>query len=236
MKTQLGHIKLKPGCPQGDTPPIDDESTPNTLLYGWGVPLRAPWLLISVLLLIAALWLYMSFTAATHETPDQHVYRIGAQLKCPICQGESVADSSSTLAQQMRGIIREKIQQGQSDQQIIQFFSDRYGSQIVWAPQWWGFSLLAWLVPIALLLGGLMLIFFTLRDWHTSIGSGTTNTVQKARGTSQLASRGREEEAELVDLDEEELARYRTQLERELAADDVLFERSTQNETQLEAR
>jgi len=188
--------------------------------------LRAPWfrILVAVLLLVTSLWLYMSFTAATHETPDQHVYRIGAQLKCPICQGESVADSSS------------KIQQGQSDQQIIQFFSDRYGSQIVWAPQWWGFSLLAWLVPIALLLGGLVLIFFTLRDWHTSIGSGTTNTVQKARGTSQLASGGREEEAELVDLDEEELARYRTQLERELAADDVLFERSTENETQLEAR
>jgi len=195
---------------------------------------RSLFVLIGVLLLIAALWSYMSFAAATHETLDQHVYRIGSQLKCPICQGESVADSSSTLAQQMRGVIREKIQQGQSDSQIIQFFSDRYGEQIVWAPQWEGFSLLAWLVPIALLLGGLVLIFFTLRDWRTSIVSGTTNTMQKARSTSQLASGGREQEAELADLDEEELARYRTQLERELAADDVLFERSTHDETRSE--
>ncbi len=196
---------------------------------------RSLFILLGVVLLIAALWSYMSFTAATHETLDQHVYRIGAQLKCPICQSESVADSPSTLAQQMRGIIREKIQQGQSDQQIIQFFSDRYGEQIVWAPQWWGFSLLAWLVPIALLLGGLVLIFFTLRGWRTSIVSDTPHTIQKARSTSQLASEEGEEEAELIDFDEEELVRYRTQIERELAADDVLFERSTQNETQLEA-
>lgn len=194
-------------------------------------PTRSLFVLIGIALVIAALWSYMSFAAATHKTLDQHVYRIGVQLKCPICQGESVADSSSTLAQQMRGIIREKIQEGQSDAQIIQFFSDRYGEQIVWAPQWQGLSLLTWLVPIALLLGGLVLIFFTLRNWRASMASSAADGM---RNTVQERDHAHEEDVELAHLDEDELARYRIQLERELASDDVLFERDGSGDMQSE--
>ncbi|GAC1359766.1 MAG: hypothetical protein NVS4B11_35410 [Ktedonobacteraceae bacterium] len=196
-------------------------------------PTHSLYILSAMLLLIAALWSSMTFTASTtQQTLDQHVQHIGAQLKCPICQGESVADSPSGLAQQMRGIIRQKIQAGQSDQQIIQFFSDRYGEQIVWAPQWWGFSLFTWLVPIALLLGGLVLIFFTLRDWRTSASRVTTHTAKKISSTGSSVS---EEDAVLADSDAAELARYRVQLERELAAEDALFERPVYNGRPTEA-
>ncbi len=184
-------------------------------------------ILIGVVLLIAALWSYMAFTAATHETLDQHVYNLGSQLKCPVCQGESVADSSSDRAQEIRAIIRQQILAGQSDQQIIQYFSDRYGDQIVWSPPWWGFSLLAWLVPVALLLSGLVLIFFTLRDWRLS---ALMSTAHLASRVPTIKSVSNEEDAEFANMDEEELAHYRVQLERELADEDALFERPLQNE------
>ena len=189
--------------------------------------------LIGVVLLIAALWSFMSFTSSTHETLDQHVQRLGAQLKCPVCQGESVADSPVDRAQQIRAIIRQQIQAGQSDQQIIQYFSDRYGEQIVWSPPWWGFSLLAWLVPIVLLLGGLVLIFFTLRDWRMPIGSTTSDSTEQGHTTKKVAY---EEDAELANIDETELAQYRTQLERELATEDALFERPVHDGGSKEAR
>jgi cytochrome c-type biogenesis protein CcmH len=178
-------------------------------------------ILIGVVFLIAALWSYMAFTASTHQTLDQHVQNLGAQLKCPVCQGESVADSTSDRAQEIRAIIRQQIQAGQSDQQIIQYFSDRYGTQIVWSPPWWGFSLLAWLVPIALFIGGLVLIFFTLRDWRMPTVSIATNVA--GQNTSSVT---REDDAELATFDETELAQYRVQLERELASEDALFEQS----------
>ncbi|GAC1644596.1 MAG: hypothetical protein NVS4B12_09820 [Ktedonobacteraceae bacterium] len=178
----------------------------------------------------------MSFTASTHQTLDQHVQHLGAQLKCPVCQGESVADSPSDRAQQIRAIIRQKIQAGESDQQIIQYFSDRYGEQIVWSPQWWGFSLLTWLVPIALLLSGLVLIFFTLRDWRTPITSVATNAAkQESHIHVQTRNDMSEEDAALAAMDEAELAEYRVQLERELAAEDTLFERTMQHGRQKEA-
>ena len=188
------------------------------------VPTRSLFILIGVGLLIAALWSYMAFTAATHQTLDQHVQNIGKQLKCPVCQGESVADSTSNTAQDIRAAIRQQIQAGQSDQQIIQYFSDRYGTQIVWSPPWWGFSLLAWLVPIALLLGGLVFIFFTLRDWRLPVVSIETNAL--GQNTSGMTH---EEDAELANIDETELAQYRAQLERELATEDALFERPTRD-------
>lgn len=200
------------------------------------VPTRSLFILIGVVLLVAALWSYMSFTASTHQTLDQHVQNLGAQLKCPVCQGESVADSPSDRAQEIRAGIRQKIQAGESDQQIIQYFSDRYGEQIVWSPQWWGFSLLTWLVPVGLLLSGLVLIFFTLRDWRTPAVNMATNAVKQESCTNQRTSNViYEEDAVLADIDEDELARYRAQLERELATEDVLFERPVHDERQKEA-
>src|SRR5437867_3436298 len=100
------------------------------------------------LVIVALTW---SFTILTHPptpTLDQRVHDVASQLKCPICQGESVADSPSLLAQQMRGVIREQLQSGKSEQEVIQYFQSSYGDQIVWSPSWQGFTLLAWLVPI----------------------------------------------------------------------------------------
>ncbi len=199
--------------------PYDSTDFPLTRRYSRGGPSWSPWFftLLGVIALVAALWSYMLLTASTHQTLDQRVQHIGSQLKCPVCQGESVADAPVGLAQEMRGIIRQKVQAGESDQQIIQFFIDRYGEQIVWSPPWWGFSLFAWLVPIGLLLGGASLLFFTLRDWRSPM---TATSTIGAMNNNNTAS---QEDAELANMDEEELARYRVQLEHELADEDALF-------------
>lgn len=109
----------------------------------------------------------------------------------------------------MRGVIRQQLQEGKSDQEVIAYFQARYGEQIVWSPPWQGFSLLAWLVPIGLLLGGAILIFFILRDWRT---------LSPEEGE-------RAYKAELVHVDEAELATYRALLEEELAEEDPIFVR-----------
>ena len=121
-------------------------------------------LLLALLAVIAAIWLFMILTAARNEALDQRVHDVASQLKCPVCQGESVADSPSTISQQMRAVIRQQLQSGKSEHEVIQYFVDRYGEQIVWSPPWQGFTLLAWLVPIALLLVGAFLLFIVLRS------------------------------------------------------------------------
>jgi cytochrome c-type biogenesis protein CcmH len=177
-------------------------------------PQRRPFLIVLVaLIFMAAVWFSLVFIVPKPPTVDQRVYNIAAHLRCPVCQNESVADATSTVALDLRQEIRQQVLSGKSDQQVIQFFIARYGEQtIVWAPQWQGFSLLIWLVPIALMLGGLVLVYFIARDWldatHTTISALTAT------------------EERTLSAEERDLEKYRALLEQELAEDDPLFKRS----------
>jgi cytochrome c-type biogenesis protein CcmH len=93
-------------------------------------------------------------TAAPPATPQTRAYAIGERLACPICEGLSVADSPSALAQQMRAEITEQIAAGQSDAQIQQYFIARYGPAILLTPPKQGFTLLVWWVPVLFLVAG----------------------------------------------------------------------------------
>ena len=159
-------------------------------------------LLLALIALVGAAWSYILLAVPPQQTLDQRVYYVGEQLKCPVCQNESVADSSASIAEQMRLVIREQLQQGKSEQQILQYFAAHYGNQILLTPSPQGFNLLAWLMPVAMLLIGLGLLTFVLRDWRT-------------QGRPRLAMSASPQDVEPA-IDPE-LEPYRVQLEQELA-------------------
>jgi cytochrome c-type biogenesis protein CcmH len=170
--------------------------------------LRSPLLLVALLALVGAVWSYTWIATPPQQTLDQHVYNVAAQLKCPVCQNESVADSSASISEQMRLVIRQRLQSGQSEQQVLAYFALRYGNQILLTPPQQGFNLLAWLVPAAMLLLGLALVSFVAYDWR-----------KQARLQTGRVSGQQTEDL----LDDAELEEYRARLERELADDDPLF-------------
>ena len=174
---------------------------------------RPLFIALAVLAIVGAVWSYVFLQNPPQPSLDQRVHDVASQLRCPVCQGESVADSPSQLSQQMRGVIRQQLQSGKSEQEVIQYFRTSYGDQIVWSPPWQGFTLLAWLVPIGLLLAGIVLLFFVLRDWRALAPASSTAA-----------------DPELASVDEVDLAFYRAQLEQELAADDPIF--APQNRTE----
>ena len=167
---------------------------------------RSLLIILAVVAILGAIWSYILISTPPQKTLDQEVQDVGSQLKCLVCQGESVADSPALLSQQMRAIIRQQLRSGKSEQEVIQYFQARYGDKILYAPPEQGFDLLAWLVPMAMLLGGAILLFFVVRDWHKSSRSAPTEDV-----------------SELANVDESDLKRYREQFEQELAADDPIF-------------
>lgn len=178
-----------------------------------GLSKNRPFLFVlTVVLLLGVFWSYLFITASTHKTLDQRTHDVAAQLKCPVCQNESVADSPSTISQQMRSVIRQQLQAGRSEQQVVQYFEDSYGPQILLAPQWQGFSLLIWLVPIVLFFAGIGTLFLILRDWRQ------TTPINEGAEESEYGSM-------VADMDDPENAAYRERLEQELAAEDVLFKK-----------
>lgn len=91
----------------------------------------------------------------TIEEQAQDIYR---SLMCPLCAGQTIDQSQTELSNQMRTLVREKLAQGATKEQILQFFVERYGESVLAAPPKRGFNLLLWVVPgIAVVTGGFFL-------------------------------------------------------------------------------
>jgi cytochrome c-type biogenesis protein CcmH len=119
--------------------------------------------------LLAGLALVVVMTApslARADALDDSVRRIALQLQCPVCEGESIADSPSGLAADMRTVIRTKVIAGESDQQILDEFVASYGDSILTEPPKHGISLGVWVGPVLGVIVGVTLVTLLLRTWR----------------------------------------------------------------------
>jgi len=96
---------------------------------------------------------------------DTQLYEIASNLRCVVCQNLSVADSPSEMALQMRGIVREHLAAGESPEQVVQYFVDKYGEWILLSPRRHGFNWLVWLAPAAAVAIGLVILAVVVRRW-----------------------------------------------------------------------
>lgn len=120
---------------------------------------------LATLVAIAALASASVAPRASADGLDDEARAVAKDLRCPICQGLSVADSPSELAQQMRQIIRNKLAQGEGREAIMAYFVERYGEEALMAPPTRGLALLAWLVPLVALAGGVVVVALALTRW-----------------------------------------------------------------------
>jgi cytochrome c-type biogenesis protein CcmH len=117
--------------------------------------------------LLSVLWLSPSRIAWAENPIDGQVHAIASELQCPICAGQSVDESASQLAQQMRALIRRKLEDGESREQILAYFVDRYGESILREPPKVGFNQVLWWLPASgIAIGAVLLAIFLLR-WRT---------------------------------------------------------------------
>ena len=102
----------------------------------------------------------------TGEDPavEQRLTKLSQELRCLVCQNETLADSRADLAEDLRREIREQIKAGKSDKEIIAFLTDRYGQFILYRPRVTPTTYLLWFGPFVLLLGGLWILFHYIRQ------------------------------------------------------------------------
>jgi len=135
--------------------------------------------------------------AQPNEDPqiEQRMKTLTEQLRCLVCQNETLADSRAELAEDLRAEIRAQIRAGKSDQEIITFLTDRYGQFILYRPQVTPTTYFLWFGPFILLIGGLIILFRYIGRRRDSIQDTPLSSEEKKQATELLTAQSRKESA-----------------------------------------
>lgn len=109
---------------------------------------------------------WIGFLHGQEDPLRGEVRAVAEQLRCPVCQNLTVADSPSEMARNMRDQIRDRLVAGESPEEIKAYFVSRYGEWILEAPPKRGFNLVAWTFPFLFLLGGAYIVWRLVRRWR----------------------------------------------------------------------
>ena len=114
---------------------------------------------------------------------DARTDDIGALLRCPVCQGLSVADSPATMARNMKAEVRDKLAEGYDQEQILAYFERSYGEFVRLEPPLRGVNWLVWFGPVAGLVGGAGVVAWALRRQHRGTAPSETAADLPSRDT-----------------------------------------------------
>ena len=148
---------------------------------------RARWTILAAVLALAGAVFYAGIPEATDD--EERVERIVAELRCPVCQGLSVADSPSETARQMRDLVAQRVAEGRTDEEILEEFESSYGEWVFLSPDTDSPSALMWLLPFVLVAAGAALA------WARARGPSRREPEPPPAAVAQLRSRVAREEA-----------------------------------------
>ncbi len=94
---------------------------------------------------------------------EQRARNLSAQLRCMVCQNQSIDDSNAELARDLRVLVRERLSNGDTDREVIDYVVSRYGEFVLLNPRMSAKTIVLWATPVLLLLGGGAAIFVFVR-------------------------------------------------------------------------
>jgi cytochrome c-type biogenesis protein CcmH len=117
---------------------------------------------------------------------EQRMVHLAKNLRCLVCQNESLASSRADLAKDLRQEVREKMKQGMTDQQIIDFLVSKYGDFVLFDPPMKRDTILLWYGPFALLLIGLISLVYQLRKRRKAVPEVQLSAEEAQRAAALL--------------------------------------------------
>lgn len=124
---------------------------------------------------------------------EARLAKLSKELRCLQCQNQTLADSPAGLAADLRREIREQMKAGKSDQEIVTFLTQRYGDFILYRPRVTFTTYLLWFGPFLLLLSGLFVLFYYIKQRRDSFDEKPLSADERHRAEEMLASLPRKE-------------------------------------------
>lgn len=150
---------------------------------------------ILLLLIVASLLGVAGFALAKEAQPasadpalEERVMNLSKELRCLVCQNETLADSRADLAEDLRNQIREQMKAGKSDKEIVAYLTQRYGKFILYNPPIDPTTYLLWFGPFILLLTGLFILFRFVKQRRELITDRPLSTDERQRAETLLNS------------------------------------------------
>ncbi|MEO7555126.1 MAG: cytochrome c-type biogenesis protein CcmH [Acidimicrobiales bacterium] len=119
-----------------------------------------------VLAVVVAVGLLLATRTTVRTDPIDRAHAVAETIKCPTCRGQSVAQSDAPASAAIRTEISRRIDAGESNDAIRDYFAAQYGEDILLRPAASGFAGLVWVVPVAVVAAGVIVLAFAFRRWR----------------------------------------------------------------------
>jgi cytochrome c-type biogenesis protein CcmH len=132
------------------------------------------WPFVTILFLFAVTpiaWAVQPDEILPDRALETRARELSRELRCMVCQNQSIDDSDAPLARDLRILVRERLKAGDSDRQVLDFLVARYGDFVLLKPRFTWQTALLWLAPILIVLGGLVAIGSA---WRRRMATGAT--------------------------------------------------------------
>jgi len=139
--------------------------------------------LLIALLASAPLWAVQPDEMLSDPTLEARARALSRELRCMVCQNESIDESDAPLAHDLRVLVRERIKAGDSDAQIINFLVARYGEFVLLKPPLSWHTVALWGMPPAVLLIGIVMLIVVVRRRSTAPAAAETANLTAAEET-----------------------------------------------------
>ena len=147
------------------------------------------WLLMIILLIPSLVAAEEARPLADNPQVEARLKTLAVELRCLVCQNQTLADSHAPLAEDLRREVREMIAKDMSDKEIIDFLVQRYGDFVLYRPPWKASTTLLWLGPFLLLIAGATGLVFALRRRQKKFADVSLSEEEHNR-VAQLLSEG----------------------------------------------
>jgi len=117
---------------------------------------------------------------ATNPELEKRVMALSEELRCLVCQNQTLADSHAELAMDLKQQVREKLASGMSDQDVVDYMVERYGDFVMYRPPVKGTTFLLWFGPFVLLVGGIWVLLRKLSRRQVNQADVPDNEMKRA--------------------------------------------------------
>jgi cytochrome c-type biogenesis protein CcmH len=131
-----------------------------------------PWAALAILLVVALA--VGASRSGGRQSVAARVNHIGSELRCPVCEGETVADSSAPVARDIRNLVHQRVEAGQSDQEIIAYIVHQYPGTLLNPPAT-GVGIIVWALPVMVFVVAVAGLVFAFARWRSRPGAPATD-------------------------------------------------------------